>query len=229
MISRRDVGGDQHHPRSTCAATTRRRGCAGRAATSVYRYVKERSALFWGLTDRTMLRDEAQAFLAAGGRIESADMVLRMLRVALPRRGEPTTPTRATARRSRCCRRSAASRPSAARCPRRPTRSRSRASCSSSAPTPTASRRRSTRCTTRCSAADASPRNSEPVLRLSRLAADLEFQRRALRPRTPSSARPARRSQAELARVDRDVAERYFAGAAARGTARVDRVASDAT
>ena len=33
-----------------------------------------------------MLRDEASAFLAAGGRIESADMVLRMLRVALPRR-----------------------------------------------------------------------------------------------------------------------------------------------
>jgi len=51
---------------------------------SVYQYVKERSALTWGLTSRTMLRDEAAAFLAAGGRIESADMVLRMLRVALP-------------------------------------------------------------------------------------------------------------------------------------------------
>ena len=51
---------------------------------SVYGYVKERCALFWGLTSRTMLRDEASAFLAAGGRIESADMVLRMLRVALP-------------------------------------------------------------------------------------------------------------------------------------------------
>ena len=51
---------------------------------SIYKHVKERSALFWGLTGRTMLRDEASAFLAAGGRIESADMVLRMLRVALP-------------------------------------------------------------------------------------------------------------------------------------------------
>ena len=53
---------------------------------SVYGYVKERCALFWGLTSRTMLRDEASAFLSAGGRIESGDMVLRMLRVALPPR-----------------------------------------------------------------------------------------------------------------------------------------------
>src|SRR3954447_18522915 len=45
---------------------------------SVFQYVRERSALFWGLTNRTMLRDEARAFLVAGGRIESADMVLRM-------------------------------------------------------------------------------------------------------------------------------------------------------
>ncbi len=32
-----------------------------------------------------MLRDEGRAFLEAGGRIEEADMVLRMLRVAVPR------------------------------------------------------------------------------------------------------------------------------------------------
>src|SRR3954464_11801514 len=55
---------------------------------SVFQYVKERSALFWGLNSRTMLRDEARAFLVAGGRIESADMVLRMLRVAMPVAGE---------------------------------------------------------------------------------------------------------------------------------------------
>src|SRR3954454_13537033 len=59
-------------------------GQALSSPSSVYRYVKERSALFWGLTSRTMLRDEANSFLSAGGRIESADMVLRMLRVALP-------------------------------------------------------------------------------------------------------------------------------------------------
>ncbi|MGI8623006.1 MAG: alpha-E domain-containing protein [Solirubrobacteraceae bacterium] len=51
---------------------------------SVYQYVKERSALFWGLTSRTILRDDASAFLRAGGSLGSADMVLRMLRVALP-------------------------------------------------------------------------------------------------------------------------------------------------
>ena len=51
---------------------------------SVYAYVRERCGLFWGVTGRTMLRDEAHAFLQAGAAIESADMVLRMLRVALP-------------------------------------------------------------------------------------------------------------------------------------------------
>ncbi len=51
---------------------------------SIYSMVKERCALFWGLTGRTMQKDDARAFLQAGGRIEAADMVLRMLRVALP-------------------------------------------------------------------------------------------------------------------------------------------------
>jgi uncharacterized alpha-E superfamily protein len=51
---------------------------------SIYNLVKERSALFWGLTSRTMQKDDARAFLVAGGRLEAADMVLRMLRVALP-------------------------------------------------------------------------------------------------------------------------------------------------
>ena len=102
-------------------------------------------ALIWGLAERTMLRDEAQGFLDAGGLIEVADMVLRMLRVALPPGDESAAG--ATATRSRCCRRSAASRPSCARCRRRRTRGRSRASCCSSAPTPTASPPASTRCT----------------------------------------------------------------------------------
>src|SRR5215218_8634714 len=51
---------------------------------SVYAYVRERCGLFWGVTSRTMLRDEAHAFLQAGAAIEAGDMVLRMLRVALP-------------------------------------------------------------------------------------------------------------------------------------------------
>src|SRR3984957_18630553 len=55
---------------------------------SVYQEVKERCALFWGLVDRTMLRDEGRSFLDAGGRIEDADMVLRMLRVTVPAEAE---------------------------------------------------------------------------------------------------------------------------------------------
>lgn len=51
---------------------------------SVYQEVKERCALFWGLVERTMLADEGRSFLEAGGRIEGADMVLRMLRVSVP-------------------------------------------------------------------------------------------------------------------------------------------------
>src|SRR3954452_16523368 len=37
----------------------------GARPSAVYSYVKERCALFWGLTSRTMLRDEASAFLGA--------------------------------------------------------------------------------------------------------------------------------------------------------------------
>src|ERR1700749_2312390 len=54
---------------------------------SIYAYGRERCGMFWGVTARTMLRDEAYAFLQAGAAIESADMVLRMLRVALPGEG----------------------------------------------------------------------------------------------------------------------------------------------
>ena len=56
---------------------------------SVYAYIRERCGQFWGVTDRTMLRDEAYAFLLAGARIEAADMTLRMLRVALPAAESP--------------------------------------------------------------------------------------------------------------------------------------------
>src|SRR3984893_7474 len=53
-------------------------------------YVKQRTALIWGIADRSMLRDEAKCFLDAGGLIEIADMVLRMLRIALsPAEGLP--------------------------------------------------------------------------------------------------------------------------------------------
>jgi uncharacterized alpha-E superfamily protein len=64
-------------------------------------------------------------------------------------------------------------------------------------------------------AADHSPRSSEPVLRLGRLGADLEFRARA-QDSEPLAA-VCERVQSELVQVDRDIAERYFAGAAALG------------
>jgi uncharacterized alpha-E superfamily protein len=50
---------------------------------SVYAYVRERCALWWGLADETMLRDQAYAFLVAGRYAEGASMMLRMLRVSI--------------------------------------------------------------------------------------------------------------------------------------------------
>ena len=50
---------------------------------SVYAFVRERCALWWGLADETMLRDQAYAFLAAGRHAEGASMMLRMLRVSI--------------------------------------------------------------------------------------------------------------------------------------------------
>jgi uncharacterized alpha-E superfamily protein len=61
------------------------------------------------------------------------------------------------------------------------------------------------------SAADEQPRSSPPVLRLDRLIADLELQRR-----TPGGglAETLERVQDELVLVDRDIDARYFAIAA---------------
>jgi uncharacterized alpha-E superfamily protein len=50
---------------------------------SIYSFVRERCALWWGLADETMLRDQAYAFLAAGRHTEAATMMLRVLRVSL--------------------------------------------------------------------------------------------------------------------------------------------------
>ena len=60
--------------------------------------------------------------------------------------------------------------------------------------------------------ADETPRNSAPVLRLSRLGADLEFRRRAAGDEADLMTTCAH-VQAELSLVDHDIAERYFAGA----------------
>jgi uncharacterized alpha-E superfamily protein len=176
---------------------------------SVYRYVKERSALFWGLTARTMLRDEANSFLAAGGRIESADMVLRMLRVALPVGGDdgPRTGQAQALLQAvgglQAFRRAVPSPPNAVPAARFLLYERS---YPDSVAASVASALRS------LEEADPQPRNSAPVLRLSRLSAELEFRRRGDDAST-DLVEVCELIQRELELVDADIAGRYFATA----------------
>jgi uncharacterized alpha-E superfamily protein len=190
---------------------------------SVFQYVKERSALFWGLTSRTMLRDEARAFLVAGGRIESADMVLRMLRVAMPgaddqpavagdtdgvRDGQALALLQAVGG-FQAFRRAVPAPPNAGPVAR--FLLYERAYPDSVAASVDAVHGALVD-------VDATPRSSEPVLRLSRLAADLEFRGRAAA-EDGNLAEASSLVQSELALIDADIAERYFAGAvAAAGT-----------
>jgi hypothetical protein len=60
--------------------------------------------------------------------------------------------------------------------------------------------------------ADIGASMSPPVLRLARLAADLDFRQREL-PRVPALLETLSIVQRELAEVDADIAQRYFAGA----------------
>jgi uncharacterized alpha-E superfamily protein len=182
---------------------------------SVYGYVKERCALFWGLTSRTMLRDEASAFLAAGGRIESGDMVLRMLRVALPADAAEVAEASSAAEQGHALallqavggfqafRRAVPGPPNAMPVARFLLYERSYPD--SVAASVDAVHNVLYR-------ADRNPRNSEPVLRLQRLSADLEFRGRAEAGGNDFHA-TCEAVQEELVRVDRDIAERYFAGA----------------
>ena len=194
-----------------------RPGWEGPAGTSVTsQYVKERAALIWGVANRSMLRDEAKSFLDAGGLIEIADMVLRMLRVALPRTASPDAAPGAepsdvyalillqAVGGFHAYLRAVTSPPNAQPVARFLLFERaypdSVAACVDSLHE-------------RFTLADAGPRNSKPVLRVSRLAADLDFQRRAL-PEGAELTGICEQTQQELASIDQDVAERYFAGAA---------------
>ncbi len=183
---------------------------------SIYSEVKERCALFWGLTDRTMMRDEARSFLVAGGRIESADMVLRMLRASLP------LSTGAAAREMlddgealallhavgglQAYRRAVRAAPRTAAVTRFLLFDRSYPG-SVAASVDGLHHALST--------ADTSPRSAPPVLRLGRMVADLDFRRRAMVDDAALGSTLVQ-VQEELAAVDRDVADRYFAGAAPR-------------
>jgi uncharacterized alpha-E superfamily protein len=177
---------------------------------SVYQEVKERCALFWGLLERTMLRDEGRSFLEAGGRIEEADMVLRMLRVAVPldvesggHEAEALALLQAVGG-FQAYRRSVRLTPGLRGVARF-------LLYEGTYPGSVASSITALR--DALATADAAPRSSPPVLRLGRLIADLELQRR-----TPESSGPLgemlARVQDELELVDRDIDERYFAIAA---------------
>ena len=180
---------------------------------SVYQYVRERSALFWGLTQRTMLRDEAASFLAAGRQIESADMVLRMLRVALPETSEDgdAPPERGQAL---ALLQAVGGFQAFRRAVPAPPEARAvaafllfeRAWPDSVAASLDGVQNDLVR-------ADRDPRSSEPVLRLQRLSADLDFRRRAQEDDQTDLRATCEAVQEELGRVDRDVAARYFAGA----------------
>jgi uncharacterized alpha-E superfamily protein len=178
-------------------------------------YVKERTALIWGIANRSMLRDEAKSFFDAGGLVEISDMVLRMLRVALPSGGATDADAQALILLQavggfHAYLRAVTAPPNAHPVARFLLFERaypdSVAACVDSLHEAFA-------------AADAGPRNSKPVLRVSRLAADLDFQRRAL-PDGAELTEICEGTQQELARIDQDVAERYFAGAASAGERR---------
>jgi uncharacterized alpha-E superfamily protein len=178
-------------------------------------YVKERTALIWGVANRSMLRDEAKYFLDAGGLIEISDMVLRMLRIALPSSDAPPADGHALILLQavggfHAYLRAVTAPPNAHPVARFLLFERaypdSVAACVDSLHEV-------------FTAADAGPRNSKPVLRVSRLAADLDFQRRAL-PDGAELTGICEQTQQELASIDQDVAERYFAGAASAGLRR---------
>jgi uncharacterized alpha-E superfamily protein len=171
-------------------------------------YVKQRTALIWGVAARTMLRDEAKCFLDAGGTIEVSDMVLRMLRIALPAGEHSAADGHALILLQavggfHAYLRAVTAPPNAHPVARFLLFERaypdSVAACADSLHDA-------------FTTADAGPRNSKPVLRVSRLVADLDFQRRAL-PDGAELSGICERTQQELARIDGDVAERYFAGA----------------
>ena len=174
-------------------------------------YVKSRSALFWGVAGRTMLRDEAYAFLDAGGRFESADMVLRMLRVALPVEGEHEAAPRdgqalallGAVGGLQAFRRARAAAPTADAVARFLLYTRSY-------PDSVAASLDAVR--DALELADANPRASAPVLRLSRVLADLDFRARA----ADAGARELREVceivGSELALADGDITDRYFGG-----------------
>jgi uncharacterized alpha-E superfamily protein len=177
---------------------------------SAYQDVKERCALFWGLVDRTMLRDEGRSFLEAGGRIDSADMVLRMLRVAVPPEPErdgyeaEALALLHAVGGFQAYRRAVRDAPTVGPVAHFLLYDGTYPGSVASS----VQELHAALCT-----ADAQPRSSPPVLRLGRLIADLELQRRAPDPGGALD-ETLEGVQQDLEDVDRDIEDRYFAVAA---------------
>jgi uncharacterized alpha-E superfamily protein len=183
---------------------------------SLYAYVRERCALFWGVTDRTMLRDEARAFLEAGAAIEAGDMVLRMLRVALPTE-EEAEPSEADPRDGQAVALLQAMGGFQAfrrAIPAPPKASLVGAFLLYERAYPDSVAHSVDALHAALTAADSSYRSSAPVLRLSRLMADLDFRSRSVEGAGPL-AQTLGPVQRELELVDGDIALRYFGGASA--------------
>jgi uncharacterized alpha-E superfamily protein len=184
---------------------------------SVYQEVKERCALFWGLLEKTMLRDEAQSFLSAGGRIEEADMVLRMLRVAIPVGETPTVlgePSQDHEAEALALLQAVGGFQAFRRHLRHAPSLQSVGSfLLYESAYPGSVLASLTELRDALETADPTPRSAPPVLRLGRLIADLELQQRTVVRPEPLVEMLAR-VQDELELIDRDIDERYFALAA---------------
>lgn len=182
---------------------------------SIYSLVKERCGLFWGLTERTMLRDEGHAFLEAGARIEAADMVLRMLRVAYPpaAQEEDGAPREWHGGQALALLQAVGGLHAFRRAVPEPPHALPVARFllfEHAYPDSVAASVE--RLHAALLEADPNARSSPPVLRVTRLLADMDFRRRA----PDADIRlPATFSfvQEELDRCDRDISDKYFGGA----------------
>jgi len=187
-------------------------GALGAGPYAFLQHVKERCALFWGLAERTMLEDEARAFLVAGGRIEAAEMVVRMLRVALAPLDEEEVERPARDGQALALLHAVGGLHAFRRAVTEPPNAEpvagfllyERAYPDSVAASVDALHGALV-------AADANSRTAAPVLRLARLSADIEFRRRAARAAGDLLV-VLGDVQDELAQVDHDIADRYFAG-----------------
>jgi uncharacterized alpha-E superfamily protein len=183
-----------------------------REPTAVFDMVRERCALFWGVQRRTMLRDDGWSFLTAGSELEAADMAVRMLTVMLRAsrdsedndalRDGPAMALLRAVGGQHAFRRATSAPPNLV--PVAHFLVFNAAFPDSIAASVEGLRRALNR-------ADVSPTECPPLLRLARLAADLDF-RHGGRSGISHLLETLQVTERELAAVDREIVARYFAG-----------------